>query len=285
MAKKPTSRKTSTSSKRRKPPTLYQVITEATNFYLENGFTSQTALTEWSRKLALAARRDSPDNDAATKHLETIYKRLVIGKGVTRYVPADGPGAFTVDKLKPRFRAELERRIFLSANLIKLNREQAIEKTLQRFQGWATSIPPGGSPPIDKVKRKEQMTKAIPKLSYEARRVAIDQGHKLSANIQYVFAMQGSPVAFRWHSNWRRPGYNYRVDHKERDELYYIVRDSQEYQDGYIKPVNGFYDEITAAAEEPFCSCRVVPIYSPRRLPDEYLTKKGLERYKGVKPD
>jgi len=271
---------------RRKPPTLWHVITDAVNFYLDNGFTNQADLTEWSRKIALAARRQLPPEEPVKKHLETIYKRLVVGGSVVNYVPADGPKKFTIDKLKPEFRAELDRRIFASANLIKLNREEAIERTLQRFQGWVSAIPPGGASPTDRTKRKQQITAAMPKMDFITRRVAIDQGHKLAANIKYVFAMQGNPIAFRWHSNWRRPGYDYREDHKERDELYYLVRGSWAVEQGLIKPVHGYYDEITAAGEEVFCSCQVFPIYAPQKLPDEYLTKKGLRELRnGGKDD
>lgn len=263
-------------ARRNKPRTLWQTIGDAVNFYLENGFTNQADLTEWSRKLAVAARRDLPPEQPVKNHLQTIYKRLVVGGSVANYVPKDGPSKLTIEKLKPEFRAELERRIFVSANLIKLNREEAIERTIQRFQGWVSSIPAGGARPTDRVARKKQLIHAMPKMDYITRRVAIDQGHKLAANIKYVFAMQGNPIAFFWHSNWRRPGYDYREDHKERDELYYMVRDNWAIKAGLVKPLNGFYDEITAAAEEVNCSCQVFPIYAWQKLPREYLTEKGI---------
>lgn len=268
-----------TQKKRRTARTLWQVIGDAVNFYLDNGFTNQQELLEWSRKISLAARRQLPPEEPVKKHLETIYKRLVIGKSVANYVPKDGPSKLTVDKLKPEFRAELDRRIFMSANLIKLNREEAIEKTIQRFQGWVSAIPAGGARPTDRVKRKKEITHAMPKMNYITRRVAIDQGHKLAANIKYVFAMQGNPVAFIWHSNWRRPGYDYREDHKERDELIYLVRDSWAIKEGLIKPVNGYYDEITAAGEEINCSCQVFPVYAPQKLPREFFTDKGRKHF------
>lgn len=267
-------------AKRNKPATLWQVITDAVDFYLKKGFTNQEDLLNWSRKISVAARRQLPPEQPVKKHLESIYKRLVIGKSVANYVPKDGPSKFTIDKLKPEFRRELERRIFVSANLIKLNREEAIEKTIQRFQGWVSAIPAGGARPTERNARKKQITHALPKMDYITRRVAIDQGHKLAANIKYVFAMQGNPIAFKWHSNWRRPGYDYREDHKERDELYYLVRDCWAVKEGLIKPLNGYYDSITAAGEEINCSCQVFPVYAWQKLPDAYLTAKGLkEKY------
>ncbi|MFP1463127.1 hypothetical protein ACLB1E_23590 [Escherichia coli] len=55
-------------------------------------------------------------------------------------------------------------------------------------------------------------------MGFISRRVAIDQGHKLASNVKYLLAVQSGAIALRWHSNWRRPGYKYRQDHKERDE-------------------------------------------------------------------
>lgn len=89
----------------------------------------------------------------------------------------------TVEKLKPEFRKELDRRIFASANLIKLNREQAIEKTIQRFQGWVTSIPPDGVSEIDRREVKAGFQKSLKDMDFISRRVAIDQGISWQATL------------------------------------------------------------------------------------------------------
>lgn len=265
--------------KKRKIKTLYEVLTEAINHYVDRGWDSQDSLLDWSRKLRVAASREAPDDQVAKKHLTSIYSRLVIDGGALRDQPADGPKKITLDKIKPDLRKELDRRIFASANLIKLNREQAIERTVQRFEGWVSSIPPDGVSDIDKNGQKAEMKKSVTDLNFISRRVAIDQGHKLSSNVKYLLSIQGGAIGFRWHSPWRRPGYDYRKDHKERDELIYLVRGSWALEQGLIKPVNGFYDEITAAGEEVFCSCQVFPIYAPQKLPDEFLTEKGKREF------
>lgn len=260
---------------KRKIKTLYEVLTEAVNHYVDRGWDSQKSLLDWSRKLRVAASREAPNDSIARKHLTSIYSRLVIDGGALREQPADGPKKITLDKIKPDLRKELDRRIFASANLIKLNREQAIERTVQRFEGWVSSIPPDGVSSIDKNCQKADIKKSVTDLNFISRRVAIDQGHKLTSNVKYLLSIQGGAIGFRWHSPWRRPGYDYREDHKERDELIYLVRDSWAVQQGLIKPVNGFYDEITAAGEEVFCSCQVFPIYAWQKLPGEFLTEKG----------
>lgn len=266
-------------AKKRKIKTLYEVLTEAINHYVDRGWDSQDSLLDWSRKLRVAASREAPDDQVAKKHLTSIYSRLVIDGGALRDQPADGPKKITLDKIKPDLRKELDRRIFASANLIKLNREQAIERTVQRFEGWVSSIPPDGVSDIDKNGQKAEMKKSVTDLNFISRRVAIDQGHKLSSNVKYLLSIQGGAIGFRWHSPWRRPGYDYRKDHKERDELIYLVRGSWAVEQGLIKPVNGFYDEITAVSEEVFCSCQVFPIYAPQKLPDEFLTEKGKREF------
>lgn len=268
--------------KKRKVKSLYEVLTDAVNYYVRNGWDSEKSLLEWSRKLRIAASRESPSPDVSRKHLTAIYSRLVVDGGALRDQPADGPTKVTLDKLKPQFREELNKRIFSSANLIQLNRDQAIERTVQRFQGWVTSIPPDGVSEINKNEQKQAIQKSVSELDYISRRVAIDQGHKLASNVKYLLSVQSGAIAFVWHSNWRRPGYNFRVDHKYRDKLTYLLRGSWAVEQGLIKPVHGFYDEITAAGEEVFCSCQVYPVYSPQKLPIEFLTEKGKREFNRV---
>lgn len=265
--------------KRKKPKTLYELLTEAVNYYVDNGWDSEKSLLSWSARLRAAARRETLSPDTARNHLTSIYKRLVIGGGAIRNQPAGGPTKVTLIKVKPELRKELERRIFVSSNLIKLNRESAIEKTIQRFQGWVSSVPPGGTNATDRIEQKSQIRAMLTEQPFEHRRVAIDQGHKLAANIKDIIAQHGGAIAVKWHSPWRRPGYDYREDHKERDEKIYLLRDSWAIKQGLIKPVNGYYDEITAVGEEVFCSCQAEYIYAPQKLPDEFLTEKGKKEF------
>ncbi|HDI6025872.1 TPA: hypothetical protein PN974_005034, partial [Escherichia coli] len=175
--------------KKKRIRTLYEVLTDAVNYYVNHGWDSEKSLLEWCRKLRVAAQRETPDDTVARKHLTAIYSRLVIDGGALRDQPPDGPKKITVEKLKPEFRKELDRRIFASANLIKLNREQAIEKTIQRFQGWVTSIPPDGVSEIDRREVKSGFQKSVKDMDFISRRVAIDQGHKLASNVKYLLAV------------------------------------------------------------------------------------------------
>ena len=77
------------------------------------------------KEIADAAIRDAISEDRLREKLnETLsglYESLV-GRGK---ILATNPGVsrFTLDRVKPALRAELDRRIMASANLIKLNRE------------------------------------------------------------------------------------------------------------------------------------------------------------------
>ena len=164
------------------------------------------------------------------------------------------------------------------ASLIKLNRQKAIDTTLSRFAGWATSIPPDALHQSQSVVAVAQhIQKTAIQLDYEARRLAIDQGRKMIRNIDAVIATQNEAVAMEWHSHWRKPGYDYRVDHKERDLLIYLIRGSWADKQGLVKPgPAGFLDEITQPAEEPFCQCYGTYIYRVNKLPANMLTDKAI---------
>ena len=58
-----------------------------------------------------------------------------------------------------------------SAKLIKLNRDAAIERTLQRFSGWSTSIPVGGTAEVGALARTmEDMRRNLVTLTGTLRR-------------------------------------------------------------------------------------------------------------------
>lgn len=265
---------------------FFQVLTEAINHFIENGYRSQTELNTWVKRLkeAIIKQLGSPlaAERAVNEALKSVYRRQVIQHGLLKYNA--GVSAFSVNKLKPHMRRELEKRIFASANLIKLNREEAIANTLRRFEGWATSIPEGGSKSVDKKKEKESIRKSITKVSFQNRRVTIDQSQKFAASLNAVIANNNGAIAATWHSRWRTAGYDYREDHKERDEKVYAIADNWAIKQGLMKAgSDGYTQDITQPAEEVFCQCRYTYIYSLDYLPDEMLTDKGRKFLESLK--
>ena len=190
-----------------------------------------------------------------------------------------GVSRFTLEKVRPALRAELDRRIMAAANLIKLKKEDAIDLTLKRFQGWSTSLPNrNNSKSTDKPEVAADLRKALKQDKFEINRVLIDQGHKLNASLGHVLAEGGGAIALIWKSHWRQVGYNYREEHKERDGVVYLLRNSWATERGYVKPgEGGYYDNITAVGEEPFCRCNAQWLYHVRELPPDMITIKGQE--------
>jgi hypothetical protein len=260
---------------------FYSVVSLAIKDMAEHGYDSQERLDEWMRRISLSAQQTlvplSTMQDALKTALTQAYTRAV----KQQPPPTAGiKGRFTLAHVHPKLRAELDRRIAASAQLIKLNRAQSIDRTLQRFSGWATSIPVGGTEQADKREESVRIRKAITQLPFEERRVAIDQGHKLSASINATIAEGNGAIAAIWHSHWRESGYDYRPAHKARDTHIYLIKDSWAHQQGLIKKgPDGYTSDITQPAEEPFCRCFWQYIYSLQKLyavAPELFTQKGI---------
>ena len=172
---------------------FFETLTAAINDVIEHGYDTQARVDYWIEQIRAAAIASLvPEHvleQSLRDTLSTIYKRLVERGHVFRYVP--DVSKFTLERVKPHLRAELDRRIMASANLIRLNRQASIEKTLQRFQGWSTSIPTGGTDAAARVEVKTSIRKALAQLPFEERRVVIDQGHKLTSAINEIVAVDG----------------------------------------------------------------------------------------------
>lgn len=292
-----------------KPLSFYETVTAAVNDIAENGYDPQR-VDQWLVLIAAAAERDMTPRDVMERTLKNsltaIYARyvdkgamLTQGRGATgrsfdnalfsqaqeksasgaggiNMAKAAGVGRFTIENVKPALRAELDRRIMASAQLIRMNRAEAIQKTLHRFSGWSTSIPQGGSDAVDKNEVKKDITKSLKRLPFEERRVLIDQGHKFTAALSETLATDNGAIAVEWHSHWRQANYNYRKDHKERDRKVYTIRNNWAIQRGLMKVGDaGYYDEVTGFGEEVFCRCYGTWIYALRDLPADMLTNKG----------
>lgn len=257
---------------------FYEVLTAAVRDLADHGFDRAERLEHWQKRLLEAAERSlkSPAEmeQLLRDGLSQIYRKLVERGGALKFHP--GVERFTLDRLAPVLRSELDRRILASAQLIKLNRQRAIEQTLQRFSGWATSIPAGGSEVVEKVETKTAVRKALAALPFEERRVLIDQGHKLAASINEVIARNNNAIATVWRSHWRQAGYHYRKDHKDRDGKVYLLRGNWAQERGLVKVgPDGYYDDITAYGQEVFCRCFGSWLTSLRQLPADLLTAKG----------
>lgn len=259
------------------------VLTAAMQEFARRGYSSEADLAEWLMRMQASLDRAMP-SDAEVEvmirdALGSKFARFIDGPAITRMVP--GVSRYTIDRVRPELRAELDRRIMASVRLIKLNRKAAVEKTLQRFSGWATAIPAGGDTEVGIREAKARIAKEPAQVRFEARRVAIDQGHKLIANVADVVARGNGAIAMEWRSNWRQAGYDYRPDHKARDGHVYALRGSWAIEDGLMNKGAGYLDDMTMPAQEPYCRCTGRYISTLRSLPDSMLTKKGQDMLSG----
>lgn len=260
---------------------FYTVLTAAITDLAEFGFDSIERVSKWTAALRAAAERSMISPIALEQMLRdglaSIYKKMVDEGDIVRFNP--GVARFTLEQVKPKLRAELERRIFASADLIKLNRKQSIDDTIQRFQGWATSVPQGGSDVTRKQDTKDSVRKSLASLPFEERRVIIDQGHKLVSSLNDILATDGGAIAAVWrhhHVTYPRP------EHVKRDGDVFLIRGSWAHKRGFVKPGKpGYTDQIEKPGEKIFCRCTYTYYFGLRELPPNMLTKKGaadLER-------
>ena len=265
-----------------KPGSFKDVVDEAVDDMAQHGFDSVERLAYWEERIRRAAEAEAGPSarmdEMLRDFMQRTYQRMMSAGAAPKYHP--GLPRWTLERVRADLRAELDRRIMASANLIRLKKRQRVQETLQRFSGWSTSLPKGGSAEPEKQEAKTRIKKPIASLPFEERRVLVDQGHKLFSSLNEVVAVGGNAIAAVWHSRWRQPNYNYREDHKERDEQVYLIPDSWAVKAGLIKAGSpGRTDGITKPAEEPFCRCSYVYIYTISalaKLAPEMITEKGL---------
>jgi hypothetical protein len=264
---------------------FYQVITDAVRDIEEHGFDGQWRVDMWLQRIRDAALASMTPPDVLERTLRetltTIYTRQVDKGGILKTHPT--VSRFTLDRVKPHLRAELDRRILASAGLIKMNRQASVEKTLQRFSGWSTSIPAGGSRVVDRLDVKTDIRKALAQLPFEERRVAIDQGAKLASSLSNILAVNNGAIAGIWHSHYRQAGYAARPDHREMDGKVYALRGNWAIERGLMTKCDGYTDEVDPPGGPVFCRCFYQWIYALRALPNDFVTVKGANELERIR--
>ncbi len=260
------------------PLSFTEVLMQAVRDMTLHGFDDIERLHDWMRKLRFAAVRElPPENQLETQMaaaLRAAFNRAISKPAILRKHRGIEP--FKIEQIKPQLRDELDKRILASVALIKLNREQAVEKTLQRFSGWATSIPAGGSRVVDKRDTKADIGKSMQQIRFEERRVAIDQGHKLMAAVNEVIAKQTGAIAAEWRSHGRDDkSYDARPEHLHRDGSIFAIRGNWAMERGLMNKGVGYVDGIERPGELPYCRCYYVYLHNLRELPDSMLTERG----------
>ncbi len=270
--------------------TFQEALTAAIADFAEHGYDEERRIEYWTAILReLAGRKLGPVETReaiVTRSLQVIYDREVKRERILKQHP-EVP-KFTLQRIAPELRGELDRRIVASTNLIKLHREKRIEKVLQRFQGWATSIPVGGSRAIEKLEVKKSVGRSLESMDFAERRVAVDQSHKLISSISAILAQQSGAIVAVWHQHFTQDP---RHTHKQREGNCYVVREGWAYQEGYIKKdphlkddmtvqgkPSGFTDLLTEPGFEINCRCTYTwftDLSTVARIAPQMITMKG----------
>ena len=262
---------------------FYRVLAQALAEFRQTGYDSRDRLNHWLGLLRIAANRAMPSMTEAQRNIRTrlgkMFKDATTGTAFKRQHPA--LSQYALQRVGPKLTPILERRIMASADLIRLHREQSIEKVLQRFSGLVTSIPEGGTRNFDTRKDKAAIGKSLRQMSFEERRVVVDQGHKLIANVQQTIAEDNNALGFVWR-HVHQAGYDARPEHEARDGKFFAIRGNWAIEAGLMKRgPNPYSDEIDMVGVAPFCRCWAVYLYNIRDLPDDCLTQKGREHIEG----
>lgn len=264
---------------------FYDILRQAIADFEKHGYDSPERMEAWMGRIRESATEAMVPEHKLSEQLNRAITQVYESKINKGNILAEHKAVprWKLEQLKPKLRAELDRRIMASAQLIKMNREAMIQTTLQRFSGWASSIPVGGSDVIEKRDVKENLSKSLKSLPFEERRVMIDQAAKFKSSLDNIVAMDSGAIAAKWKSNYRQRGYNYREDHKDRDGKIYLIKDSWAHKAGLVKPKYGYIDDITHPGEEVFCQCNYQYIYNLRDLEEDMLTQKGKDKLAELK--
>lgn len=254
---------------------FYSVLSSAVADFASRGYVSEAQLGFWMQQLRAAAESAlMPERDmvAALKQaFGSIYTRLVDRGRILEQHPEIA--RFRLEQVKPKLRAELNRRILASADLIKLNRQSAVEDTLRRLSGWATSVPPGGTELVARNETKAAIRKSLASLPYVERRVIIDQSHKFATNLSDIVATDAGAIAMIWRHHYSTQP---RPEHVARDGKMFLLKSSWARDKGLVKAgENGFYDDTEKVGAAVFCRCSAQWIYNLRAVDSDMLTVKG----------
>lgn len=173
--------------------------------------------------------------------------------------------------ISDQYRPMLRQRIHASAQLIRLNRDQEIERQLKRFVGWATGSVPSQAKRSDKGELSKGLTKSLQQESFERRRVCIDQSHKLLAAVDDVIAIEHGAIAKKWRHVIPHAGYQSREEHLKLDGKVFAVRNNEMLKARRMTKAGRPYAEEVdpQPAVEPGCQCFWESIYDLEDLPDE----------------
>ncbi len=166
--------------------------------------------------------------------------------------------------------------------------DQQISEFNSRLEQFLEQVPRGGTK--DKAAKSQitEIKKELRQLAKWEKLFSVYKANSLAAEIEYIFSLQGNPLAAIWHySKLDEQGeYQKTYDHEACDGKVYAVRGNWAIEKGLMKAgAHGYINDSTRPAQEVGCMCRLQWVYNLRSLPSDMITAKGrseLERVTAI---
>jgi hypothetical protein len=106
------------------------------------------------------------------------------------------------------------------------------------------------------------------------------------AEVEYIFALEGNPIAAVWHYNSldEQGEYQKTYSHRERDGHVYVVRRNWAIAKDLMRAgPDGYIDEISRPHQDIGCICHLQWLYAIRDLPIDMVREKGRSELTGAR--
>lgn len=280
-----------------------QTVGEILTAFQKSGPSSPDHLKEAKMTISKLARSIAVSADEATASYERVSRefldKVIRAKGMpTRIISGDPESqpdivsssgkqvALNFDALLPSIQKRFE---WCVANY-KSEATAYLDERIREFdamvQQFLERVPMGGTKAKDTKSRITEIKKELRPLAKWDRLFYVHKASSFPAEVQFLFSLEGNPIAAIWHYNAgdEQTDYPKIYDHKHRDGLVYAVRGNWAIAKGLTNAgLNGYLDEISRPSQEVGCMCHLQWLYSISRLPTNMVTEKGFSELKRVR--
>lgn len=258
-----------------------EVLTEAVNYFVTRGFNDETALTYWTKRLEIAARRELMSTTTLRRRMKDAlaaeYRRQ-IERGLI-LSQHEGLSKSALNSFRLDLKGILSKRLSAANALVTLNREEDVAATLRKFTGWASSLPVGSSSQANRSEIRQDIKRALVAAKNKESSLVIDQRHKLYAALNAHIAQGAGAIGAIWVSHHTVPGYDFRELHQtyaQRSAVRpFLIRDSWAHRQGVISSAGAtFTDQLDHQPSQlPHCKCHYLFLYTTDRFPSDMIRR------------
>jgi hypothetical protein len=272
-----------------------QAIGESLTAFMKSGPQSNNHREEIKSQMSEAMRAISTTVEQATgsyirvgeDFLEKVIQvrgmptREIFGNGDSRSGIVSSSGsqiAQHFDVLLPTIQACLSECVVTYRLQAGCYFDQQLAKLHSLLDEFLRQVPSGGTK--DKVVKSQitEIKKELRQFVKWEKLFYVYKAHSLASEIEFIFALQGNPLAAIWHHSQldEQGEYDKTYDHKMQDGNVYAVRGNWALEKGLMKVgPHGYINDSTRPAQEIGCMCHLQWIYLLTSLPSEMLTEKG----------